>query len=98
KPATDSSQAERPLLPPFLARGSLLFPVSARRHRLQAPFWRASLRRRKSRSKLDLANFPASARIAWFSAPVVMRRVLYPLARTSSIRELITQQLGIQSR
>ena len=38
KPATDSSLAEKPFLRPFLARGGLRFPVSARRHRLQAPF------------------------------------------------------------
>jgi hypothetical protein len=51
-PATDRSQVERPLLPPFLARGSLLFPVSARRHRLQRVFLPVCLRRQKSRSKL----------------------------------------------
>jgi hypothetical protein len=38
KPATDSSLAERLFLRPFLASGGLRFPVSARRHRLQAPF------------------------------------------------------------
>ena len=38
KPATDSSLAEKPFLRPFLACGGLWFPVSARRHRLQAPF------------------------------------------------------------
>jgi len=38
KPATDSSLAESPLLRPKSARGSLQFPVSARRHRLQVPF------------------------------------------------------------
>src|SRR5215831_8346360 len=53
KPATDSSLAEKPFLRPFLASDGLRFPASARRHRLQAPFWRASLRRRKSRSKLE---------------------------------------------
>src|SRR6516162_11645207 len=37
KPATDSSLAEKPFLRPFLACGGLRFPVSARRHRLQAP-------------------------------------------------------------
>ena len=37
QPATDSSLAEKPFLRPFLACGGLLFPVSARRHRLQAP-------------------------------------------------------------
>ena len=38
KPATDSLPAEKPFLRPFLACGGLRFPVSARRHRLQAPF------------------------------------------------------------
>ena len=38
KPAIDSSLAEGPFLWPFLARGGLQFPVSARRHRLQVPF------------------------------------------------------------
>src|SRR6516164_5948473 len=38
-----------------------------------------------SRNARCAPNFPASARIAWFSAPVVMRRVLYPLVRASSI-------------
>ena len=40
KLATDSPSplAERPFLRPFLARGGLRYPVSARRHRLQDPF------------------------------------------------------------
>ena len=38
KPEVDSSLAEKPFLRPSLARGGLRFPVSARRHRLQAPF------------------------------------------------------------
>ena len=38
KPATDSSLAEKPFLRAFLACGGLRFPISARRHRLQAPF------------------------------------------------------------
>ena len=38
KPATDSSLAEKPFLRAYLACGGLRFPVSARRHRLQAPF------------------------------------------------------------
>ena len=38
KPATDGSLAEKPFLRPFFTRGGLRFPVSARRHRLQAPF------------------------------------------------------------
>jgi hypothetical protein len=38
KPATDSSLAERPFLRPFLARGGLRIPVSARRYRLQVAF------------------------------------------------------------
>jgi hypothetical protein len=38
KPATDSSLAEKPFLPRFLARRVLQFPVSARRHRLYVPF------------------------------------------------------------
>jgi hypothetical protein len=55
-------QAERPVLRPYLARGCLRFPVSARRHRLQAPFWRASLRRQKSRSKLEEGRLIARVR------------------------------------
>ena len=38
KPAVNCPLAERPFLRPFLACGGLRFPVSARRHRLQAPF------------------------------------------------------------
>ena len=37
KHEVDSSLAEKPFLRPSLARGGLRFPVSARRHRLQAP-------------------------------------------------------------
>jgi hypothetical protein len=42
KPAHPSPQAGRSLLRPFLARSGLRLPVSARRHRLQAPLARQS--------------------------------------------------------
>src|SRR6516165_5227219 len=76
KPATDSSLAEKPFLGPFLACDGLRFPVSARRHRLQAPFGAPV-----SGGENPVPNSPFLGSRPWFPALILVLPLALPPAR-----------------